>query len=56
MWSIGQLWRHPTKSMLGEQVDTVTLARGGSCRGGSAGGLKAAGRHLDRAKGTGGRQ
>ncbi|HEY2706095.1 MAG TPA: MOSC domain-containing protein [Candidatus Dormibacteraeota bacterium] len=29
MWSIGQLWRYPTKSMLGEQVDSVTLGENG---------------------------
>ncbi len=29
MWSIGQLWRYPTKSMLGEHVDRVTLGENG---------------------------
>jgi uncharacterized protein YcbX len=29
VWSIGQLWRYPTKSMLGEQIDTVTLGENG---------------------------
>jgi uncharacterized protein YcbX len=29
VWSIGQLWRYPTKSMLGEQVDSVTIGENG---------------------------